>query len=228
MNIGFGSLKQMNDTLRYNRELLGKKKSLRDRYKEEAKKIKGNPDNADPEEISMRIRRNVRRTVFDSLNIRLILLAISICVFTMLGWLVVTMDFTVSKEVYNTKSLFIVEDYPINENLTSRSEYFHSGLLAGETFLLNGRKHHNSQSWYESGELFRSATYYNDTLLLETYFFKSGDTIRNFPIINGSIVRRITFKDPARNRLIRLDFFDGKIIEKSYSESPLGLPPDTE
>lgn len=54
MNIGFGSLKQMNDTLKYNREILPKRKSAREVYHDEVKKSLSSGDRADLEMIRIR------------------------------------------------------------------------------------------------------------------------------------------------------------------------------
>jgi len=225
MGIGFGSLKHMNDTIRQNREMLGKKKknSLRDRYKEEAQKVGVNIGNADLEEVRMRIRQNIRRSNVHSLYTRITAFTVGLLLIGGLAWVFNTVDFTIRKDANKRKPQYLIKYYPINEHLVNKSEHFQNGLPAAETFFLDGRKNHESKSWYESGELFRTATYYNDTLLTETYFLKTGDTIRNFPAAD-SLIRHITIEDSKTKKHIRFDVIDGKVVEKSYTESPLDIP----
>lgn len=225
MGIGFGSLKHMNDTIRQNREMLGKKKkkSLRDRYKEEAQKASANVGHADPEEVRMRVRQNVRRSTTHTLYARISAVTAAIFILGGLVWIFATFDFRVRKDANADKPSFIVRNYVIDEGRVNRHKYFQSGALAAETLLIDGKKHPESKSFYESGEVFRLATYFNDTLLVETYFLKNGDTIKNISAIDTS-VRHISVKDPKSKKFISFDLFDGKIVEKSYAESELEVP----
>lgn len=84
----------------------------------------------------------------------------------------------------------------------------------------NGLKHQNSESYYPSGEQFRSALYYYDTLVREVYFFKDGDTIKNFPRVDNHKVYQIKLPRPNKKRTVEFYFFDGKIIQETYREYP--------
>ncbi len=218
MGIGFGSLKHMNDTIRQNREILRKKnkKSLRDRYKEEALKLTSITDNADPEEVRERIRQNIHHSPRTKFLTKAASIASALLILCATVWIIVLL--IKPRPVIRPKPVFLVREYPISDGLINRSEYFRSGALAAETLLYEGRKHHESNSWYESGELFRTATYYHDTLLVEMYFLKTGDTTRGFPNADSS-VRHISIRDSNTNKLISFDLIDGKIVEKSYTES---------
>ena len=97
-------------------------------------------------------------------------------------------------------------------------EYFAGGPKASETRLKNGLKHQNSESYYETGEQFRSALYFKDTLITETYFYKNGDTIKNFPVINKGEVMHVVIHAVPKSKKIEFDFYDGKIITGTYKE----------
>ena len=82
----------------------------------------------------------------------------------------------------------------------------------------NGMKHQNAESYYSTGEQFRSAAYFYDTLIVDYYFFKSGDTIKGFPKLFDGQVHRLFFKTPDNKSNISFDYWDGKIIPGSYQE----------
>jgi antitoxin component YwqK of YwqJK toxin-antitoxin module len=111
--------------------------------------------------------------------------------------------------------------YNQGDNTIHKIDYFPKGSKAAETFLKNGLKHQNSESYYQTGEQFRSALYYYDTLVTEVYFFKSGDTIKNFPMITDSEVHHIKAIDKSNSAEIQFDFYDGKIIHNTYQETKL-------
>jgi hypothetical protein len=50
------------------------------------------------------------------------------------------------------------------------------------------------------------------------YFFKSGDTIKNFPAIVTKEVYHIKVVNPRNKMNVEFDFYDGKIIPDSYRE----------
>jgi hypothetical protein len=135
-------------------------------------------------------------------------------------WAALNIDLTLPKKnKYEDKSaLFNIIVYEQTTELKLKTDYFHSGPKASETYLKNGLKHQNSESYYETGEQFRSALYYYDTLVTDVYFFKSGDTIKNFPALADTNIHRIGLFDKARGKKIEFDFYDGKIIQGSYKE----------
>ena len=219
MGLGFGALKQMSDTFKYNRDLLGKKKSVREIYKEEIKKRGSAPDKQTLEYVRQRVSKALQRN-------RTEILAKAAAILTLVGivtgiiWGVITIDFTPSKKSkYTDKSaLFNTVIYEHSKDLKLKTDYFNHGPKASETFLKDEMRHQNSESYYESGEQFRSALYYYDTLLTDVYYYKSGDTIRNFPAIYDQEVHRITLHDKKRGKKIEFDFYDGKIIQGTYTE----------
>src|SRR5690606_16857006 len=135
-------------------------------------------------------------------------------------WLVLNIKFTVKRKgKYKDKSsLFNQVIYPQSNGLELKIDYFIQGPRAAETFLKAGRKHQNSESYYESGQQFRSALYYYDTLITEVYFFKSGDTIKSFPVFDDNKVHSIRLLDKSGLKQIQFDFWDGKIIQDTYRE----------
>jgi antitoxin component YwqK of YwqJK toxin-antitoxin module len=60
--------------------------------------------------------------------------------------------------------------YHQSNGVDLRVDFFRHGPKASETLMKNGLRHQNSESYYESGEQFRSALYYRDILLTEIYF----------------------------------------------------------
>src|SRR5690606_11517745 len=159
----------MNDTFRYNRSLLRKKKSAREIYKEEIKNRSGNFSNQNidyvRERVAERLKQNKTKNIFARVAAMLVLAFI---IFGTL-WLVLNIKFTVKRKgKYEDKStLFNQVIYPQSNGLELKIDYFIQGPRAAETFLKVGRKHQNSESYYESGQQFRSALYYYDTLITE-------------------------------------------------------------
>ncbi|MBL6445123.1 hypothetical protein JMN32_02310 [Fulvivirga sp. 29W222] len=92
-------------------------------------------------------------------------------------------NYTPKIEKKEQKPHFKTVTYPLNEQRTLKVEYFNFGPKSAETNLKNGLKHQNTESYYASGEQFRSAAYFYDTLVTEVYFYKNGDIIKNFPSI---------------------------------------------
>jgi antitoxin component YwqK of YwqJK toxin-antitoxin module len=100
-------------------------------------------------------------------------------------------------------------------------DYFPHGPKAAETILKNGLKHQHSESYYETGEQFRSSLYFYDTLVREFYFFKSGDTIKNFPDIRDNQVHHVSILNEGHTRKCEFYFYDGKMITGTYQEIKL-------
>lgn len=69
---------------------------------------------------------------------------------------------------------------------------------------------------------FKSALYYYDTLITEIYFYKTGDTIFNFPVLANDKIYKIKLLAPSNDKQIEFNFFDGKIIQDTYEEKNLG------
>lgn len=220
MGLGFGVLKQMNDTFKHNRNLLGKKKSAREIYKEEIKKRGTTADKQNLEFVRLRVAKALRRNRSQELLARLIAVLTLVALVPGIIWVFINIDFTIPKKTKyeNKAALFSIIIYEHENGLKLKTDYYHGGPKASETFLKDGMRHQNSESYYESGEQFRSALYYYDTLVTDVYFYKSGDTIQNFPAKYDQEVYQITLHDKARGKKIQFDFYDGKIIQGTYME----------
>lgn len=220
MGGGFGILKYMNDVIKYNRDILGKRKSARELYKEE---IKSRKVSYSKEELPY-VRERVERILTRNRTMEIIAKSIAICLVIVfvsgIAWALVTIDFSVAKEekYKNKDMLFKTEISDLPGGLQLKVDYYWQGPKASETLLKDGLKHLTSESYYGSGEKFRSAQYYNDTLVTEAYFFKSGDTIRNFPEITDNEIHHFKLLDTKDRKKIEFDLFDGKIIQDSYLE----------
>ncbi|TRX47149.1 hypothetical protein FNH22_30485 [Fulvivirga sp. M361] len=108
--------------------------------------------------------------------------------------------------------------HKVNDNQETRVEYFRKGPKSRETRYKNGMRHQNSESYYETGEQFRSATYLRDTLINEVYFYKNGDTIIHFPGIEDYRIHHLRIIGPQKKDSIEFDFYDGKILTGTYRE----------
>lgn len=220
MGLGFGALKQMSDSFKYNRDLLGKKKSAKEIYKDEIKKRGTTSDKQNLEFVSLRIAKALERNRTQELVTKGAAILTIVALVIGIIWGAMMIDFTPKKsnKYENKSALFKTIIYEHTKDLKLRTDYFHGGPRAAETFLKNGLRHQNSESYYESGEQFRSALYYYDTLVTDIYFYKSGDTIKNFPARYDQKAHRITLHDKTRGKKIEFDFYDGKIIQGTYKE----------
>lgn len=223
MGLGWGVLKQMSDTFKYNRSLLGKKKSVRQIYKDEIKKRGTTLQNVNVTELRSRIAKKLKRNRTQEILTRLIAGTLLLAFFLVIVWAIVSFDFTWKKEgKYDNKSaLFTTILYKQPNGLILKKDFYKRGPKAAVTFLKDGLKHQNAESFYESGEQFRSALYFYDTLVKDLYFFKSGDTIKHFPTFNDTVVYRVSLVDSTRQLKVEFDFFDGKIIQDTYKELKL-------
>ncbi len=220
---GWGVLKHMSDTFKYNRSLLGKKKSLRQVYKDEIKKRGTTLQNVNLPELRARIAKKLSRDRTQELLARLLAGTLLLTFFLGVVWIIVSVVFTWKKEgKYDNKStLFTTTLYKQPNGIVLKKEYYKRGPKAAVTFIKDGLRHQNTESFYESGEQFRSALYFYDTLVKDIYFFKSGDTIKHFPIFKDTEVYRVSLVDSARRLKIEFDFYDGKVIQDTYKEIKL-------
>jgi hypothetical protein len=221
MGLGFGFLKQMNDTMKYNRDILGKKKSVREIYKDEIKQRGTTHDKQNLEFVRQRVAAALKRNkTHEIINRTTAIFAIIILVIGTI-WVLKTIDFkTKSKGKYEDKSaLFNTKTYDHENGIQLKTDYFIHGTKAADTYFKDGLKHQNSESYYESGEQFRSALYYYDTLVTDIYFYKSGDTIKNFPEITDTQVHHITLFNKGHTKKIEFDYYDGKLIKDTYKET---------
>jgi hypothetical protein len=221
MALGFGSIKQMSDTFRYNRNLLGKRKSPREIYREEIKRSSGNYEIQRLDDVRVRVAARLKRNRVHEVVARTLSILILLAFITVTIWAVPKINFKWKKpNKYADKSkLFRIIIYKESDGSALRTHYFPHGPKAAETLLKSGLKHQNSESYYETGQQFRSALYYYDTLIRDIYFFKTGDTIKNFPTITDSEVHHITLFDKAELKKIEFDFWEGKVVSGTYKET---------
>jgi hypothetical protein len=218
--LGDGFLKQMADTLKYNRELLGKKKSARELYKEEAKSRGSTYQNVDLHALRERVANRLKRNRFYEFINRTVANLLLIAFFYGIYWLIVSKDLFLireRKEIHGS-DYFKTTIYHQSDRIDLKVDYYPRGPKASETFFKDGLRHNNSESYYSTGEQFRSALYYRDTLITELYLFKSGDTIKKFPQIVDDKIHHIKLIHSRMKKRVEFDFFDGKIIPDTYKE----------
>jgi hypothetical protein len=217
-----GFLKQMNDTLQYNRDLLGKRKSARELYKEEIKSRTSTYDHVVLEQVRERVAKKLRRNHTEEILARVVAVVLLGGVVTGLIWTVsfISAGRKIKNETPVVNEFFTTIDYKQSDGRILRSEHYPSGARAAETFFKHGLRHQNSESYYESGEQFRSALYYHDTLVTEVFLFKSGDTITNFPPVDERKIMIVNLTDAKRRKRIKFRMFDNKIVPGSYTEVP--------
>lgn len=223
MAFGAGFLKQMNDTMKYNRDLLGKKKSLREIYREEVRKSGVHIDKLALENVRERVALALKRDRTGEILSKALAIIIALSLLFILLWFFVFSDFNNKQPVkhVNKTHLYKTIIYDQLNGNKLKTDYFIRGPKAAETNLKDGRKHQNSESYYESGEQFRSALYYYDTLITEFYFYKSGDTIKNFPALSENKIYRVKLLSTLKDKSIEFDFYDGKIVQGTYQENVL-------
>lgn len=223
MPMGSGFLKQMNDTIKYNRDLLRKRKSVREVYKEEIRKQEIRIEKQALENVRERVTMALRRDRTNELFSKIVAGLLASAILFGLIWFARSYDFHPKKTVriIDKTQLFKTVLYNQSNGLVLKTDYFIHGPKAAETHLKNGLRHQNTESYYESGEQFRSALYYYDTLINEVYFYKTGDTIANFPKIPHNHIYKLKLPVPSRNLEIEFDVYDGKILQGSYQEHVL-------
>jgi hypothetical protein len=223
-----GFLKQMNDSMQQNRRLLrksdkSKSKQVREAYNEEIKRQASRYDHVDVEALKERVRKKVSRNIIQEQIVKAVTLMVLITFVLAVIWVIISFDFTVKRAspYSDTSKLFTSQIFPHeNPEFKVQIDFYHHGSKAAESLIKNGLKHQNSESYYPSGEQFRSALYYYDTLIREVYFFKDGDTIKNFPVVDHHKVYQIKLPRPNKKRTVEFYFFDGKIIQETYREYP--------
>ena len=220
MNIGFGSLRQMMDTLKYNRDILPKRKTAREVYRDEVKKSVSTGDGADLELVRTRVKQRLKRDHLSESAGRVAVVVVPAVLISLTVWIIVSVDFTTRTRLFQEEKVrFVSTTYPVSPDVSCKTEYFPSGPKAAETYLERNLKHHTAYSYYESGEVFRTADYYYDTLLRENYFLRNGDTIRSFPRVRMDVPQHVEFTLADNVTRISFDFFDGKIIGGTYQET---------
>jgi hypothetical protein len=106
-----------------------------------------------------------------------------------------------------------------NGEIYTIADYYKFGGIASSFRIKNGLKHQNSESYYFTGEQFRSALYYYDSLVIEYYFYKDGDTITNFPQIDHRKINHVSLIHPKTRDVVDFDVIDYKVIVDSYKVS---------
>jgi hypothetical protein len=210
----------MIDVTKYNRDLLGKKKTPKELYRDELKRKGTRYTKQDINEIRQRVEKKLKRNRTEEVITRIIAFTLLTTIIVGTIWGLTTIDFSVKtkpKEIDKTQ-LFTTFTGTQQNGLELQSDYYHQGAKAADTFYKNGLKHQNSESYYETGEQFRSALYFYDSLITEVYLYKTGDTIQNFPIIKDDNIHKIRILNKDKTKQIEFDFYDGKIIKGTYKE----------
>ncbi|MBX2965806.1 MAG: hypothetical protein KF845_06650 [Cyclobacteriaceae bacterium] len=200
-----------------------KSKQVREAYRDEVKKQASRYENVDIDALKERVRKKIQRNVVQERITRVISLTFLTAIVLTGVWAIVSFDFTVKNEspFANKEALFITKIYPHDQpGYKLKVDYYHHGAKAAETMTKDGLNHQTSESYYSTGEQFRSALYYYDTLIREVYFYKDGDTIKNFPVTDYQKVYQVKLQRPDKKTTIEFYFYDGKIIQYTYHESP--------
>lgn len=224
-----GFLKQMNDTMQQNRRLLkksdkSKSRQVREAYNEEIKKQASRFNQVDVDALKERVRKKLQRNIIQEKIIKVIALTLVTTFLVAIMWAIISFDFTVKKKspFTDSQSLFKTEIHPHDQaGYSLKVDYYHHGPKAAESLIKNGLKHQNSESYYPSGEQFRSALYYYDTLVREVSFFKDGDTIKTFQlwIITKSI--KSNSHDQTKTELLNFISLTEKLFRKPIGSFPI-------
>lgn len=215
----------MNDVIQQNRTLLRKKLTPRERIKEANQKINTTGEGQTLEHVEARVRhalktnpKKERITRITALTVigSLIVAAITVMLIT---------DFKVHlKPPPDMSVTFPAKWYPQGppeDEVMLKVERFRGASTAAKTMFKNGHKHQGSESYYGAGQTFRTAWYHYDTLITETYYYKSGKPITNFPDLSANKVHHLDIVDEESNIGMVFDFYDGKIIGGTYNEYPI-------
>lgn len=220
--IGGGFLKAMKDAMEYNRSLLGHDpdRIYSRRKRTGREKLEGGPVDMRHVEGILVARRSYRAKRASLHRIATWFLVLVILVVT--GQIVYEY-FELGREKKKKKSI-VTHDYFMKSfsqevnGLVFLIEHYKNGSKAAETGMMYGQKHQQSESFYQTGEQFRSALYYYDTLVREVYLYRNGDTIHHFPRVTMDQVYHVTIPVDGEHPGLRFDFFDGKILLGTYRE----------
>lgn len=170
-------------------------------------------------ETLARIRNKIKRQKDKLAYLQWSVFIILVTVFIGVSWSFFNNQYYTRKPIAkDTKPYFKAVTYKLSDKRTLKVEYYKFGPKSAETNYKNGLKHQNTESYYQSGEQFRSAAYFYDTLVVEVYFYKNGDTIKRFPTITDDKVYHIKLPLPDSSKIAEFDFYDGKIVQDSYFE----------
>ena len=212
---GFGFIKDGENRIKQNRNLLGRDRSLKKIYTGSKKLLL----KVDKEDVNARVEHYRKRQSYTIKydKMKTVLLS-SIITGLIIAIIISDSDDSVAKTTTSNQNYFKTIYYNTdNAQEQLRIDYYRQGRRASETRYKDGLKHQNSESYYPSGEQFRSALYDKDTLIIDLYFYKSGDTIRNFPKLKSlNKAKHIELtKDSLR---VSFDYFEGKVLPNSYKE----------
>ena len=219
--MGFGMRKEV-----YTRKPKKAFEKIRKIYEQEAKKNLPKNLKLDDHRIDERTRNLIRRKIIKERRKELIL-SIS---FATVALIAIIILFIIMKNWYddnkkdkmsespNVTNFFKRKRYFDKDEITKIDDYYRGGGIASSFKYKKGMIHQSSESYYSTGEQFRSALYYYDTLITEYYFFKSGDTIINFPAIDPERIYKINLIHTKTKKSIELKVLDYKILIDSYIE----------
>ncbi|MGE0589252.1 MAG: hypothetical protein AB7O48_11815 [Cyclobacteriaceae bacterium] len=150
MGIGWGVLKQMSVTFKYNRSLLGKKKTARETCKEEIRKRGTDLSNVDVGELRARVAKSLMRNRTHDFLSRAFAGLLLLGFVGGVIWIVTSIDFKRKKVgKYDDKgALFTTIIYRQPDGTELKREYYKRGPKAAQTLLKNGLRHQNTESFY--------------------------------------------------------------------------------
>ncbi|MCZ8353139.1 MAG: hypothetical protein O9340_00280 [Cyclobacteriaceae bacterium] len=218
MMMGGGFLRQMNETIKYNRDLLGNKIKLIDKLKNKSRNRNVIYSQENEAYVKERLNLSIKRIGKQHFYYKLLswLIAIPFLIFLIAG-ITKLVD---KPKIFNTQTkgtiLFTKKIQVISKETKLEIFYFSHGLRAEETYYQNGLKQFESTSYYESGEVFRKATYFQDTLVSENFFFKNGSSIESIPELTPNKVVSVSLINNTKDTLVMFKCFNKKIIEASY------------
>lgn len=222
---GGGFLHQMTKTLEQNKKLRSRNSVFGNDYNRRYERESSTSDPLESKPVDQQvldgIRKKLKRQRRGFIMKRLSLFVVlSAVIGSAVFWTMTTSMENYPRRVYMKKKADSFVIMGVDENgLDVRIEYFPYGSKRAETKYKNGKRHQQSESYYETGEQFRAAAYFHDDLVTEVYFYKSGDTISSFPTITDLRIHHIKLENPDQSRLIEFDVTDGKIVPDSYQES---------
>lgn len=225
---GWGSLSAMNKTIERNRALL-KRKSLfekkeqnrfgkstirQEEYKEEAVR----PEVLD--QIRQKLKSQRRwKFIKGTLVLSLSAMLVAFIIFRILNNPKYFYDYNIKESHHPRVKYFKTITTPLGEGVSRKREFFNGGPRSAETFYQHGLKHGKSRSYYQTGELFRSAMYDSGLLITETYLYRKGDTIQRFPALHDRHVYAMEMYNKDKTKTIEFYLYDAKILTNSYKET---------